>query len=40
MQANRIKSGYFFVIVNDKKYDRIKINIMQNVMGHSPDLRI
>lgn len=40
MQANRIKSGYFFVIVKDKNYDCIKINIMENVMGHSPDLRI
>lgn len=39
MQANRIKSD-FFIIVKDKNYDCIKINIMENVMGHPPDLRI
>lgn len=39
MQANRIKSD-FLIIVKDKNYDCIKINIMENVMGHSPDLRI
>ena len=27
-------------IVKDKNYNCIKINIMENVKGHSPDLRI